>query len=90
MVRYKKINTAANGKDYFTKGQVLNLRLGDPGDGGYTFDSPAYQFGIITLSAHYHYSSPTAAVGDFGTDTWKFTPLKLVKVASQLPQRGKR
>ena len=55
-------------------GQVMTLTLGNPGDGGYQFNTPIYNSAVLTLTNHVH-TPPTdpRIVGDFGKDTWTFT-----------------
>ena len=55
-------------------GNILNVTLTNPGDGGYQFDEPAYDTNLLKLLSHEHTNAKDAAymVGNFGTDTWKF------------------
>jgi predicted secreted protein len=57
-----------------TMGQTFSLTLGNPGDGGYQLNDPIYNITVLTLVSHTHQGSTnTNLIGDFGTDTWKFT-----------------
>lgn len=59
-----------------TKGQTLDLTLGNPGDGGYAFDTPIYDSSLLTLVKHIRTPPPNSdRVGDFGTDTWEFSAI---------------
>jgi predicted secreted protein len=72
-----EINAQQNGKTVsLAQGQVLKITLGNPGDGGYNFDTPAYNSAVLSLKGHTHTASISNAVGDFGTDTWEFSTLK--------------
>lgn len=55
-------------------GNILNVTLTNPGDGGYQFDEPSYDTTLLKLLSHEHTNAKDAAymVGNFGTDTWKF------------------
>jgi predicted secreted protein len=62
-----------NGKTIpVVKGQTLKLTLGNPGDGGYAFDTPKYNSAALSLTDHTHIASTSGAVGDAGKDTWEF------------------
>lgn len=68
-----EINAQDNGKTITVlPGQSLKITLGNPGDGGYSFDAPQYDSSVLTLAEHTHTPSTTNATGDFGTDSWKF------------------
>jgi hypothetical protein len=58
-------------------GQTISITLGNPGDGGYQFNTWQYNAGVLHLDSHTHANpaNPMSMVGDFGTDTWQFTPL---------------
>jgi predicted secreted protein len=58
-------------------GEILQLTLGDPGDGGYTFDPLQYDSSVLSLKDH-TLSLPknTNIIGDFGSDTWEFSALR--------------
>lgn len=73
-----QVNGADNGKTIsLAHGQTLKVDLGNPGDGGYTFDTPQYDASVLSLKGHTH-TPPvnTNLIGDFGTDTWEFIALK--------------
>lgn len=55
-----------------TMGQTISLTLGNPGDGGYQFNTPQYNASVLTLQSHTHQNG-TNNIGDFGSDTWNFT-----------------
>jgi predicted secreted protein len=66
-----------NGKTItVVKGQTLKLTLGNPGDGGYAFDTPKYNSAVLSLTDHTHIASTSGAIGDAGKDTWEFKALK--------------
>jgi predicted secreted protein len=68
-----EINAQDNGKTITVlPGQALKITLSNPGDGGYVFDAPQYNSSVLTLAEHTHTPSTTNAVGDAGTDSWKF------------------
>jgi len=75
---YVQVNGADNGKTVsLAQGQTLKVDLGNPGDGGYTFDTPQYDASVLSLKGHTHTPPPnTNVTGDFGTDTWEFIALK--------------
>ena len=56
--------------------QSLKITLGNPGDGGYTFDQLQYDSSVLSLVSHVHTPPTTNAIGNFGTDTWTFSALK--------------
>jgi len=69
--------TAANSGGTITavKGQSITVTLSNPGDGGYQFNDPQYNASVLKLNSHTHANPVNSnAVGDFGTDTWTFTP----------------
>ena len=69
----KKLTGADSGKTTaVTKGETITLTLGNPGDGGYHFNDPQFKTSVLTLVSHTQQAGSNA-VGDFGTDTWKFT-----------------
>lgn len=75
---YVQVNGADNGKTIsLAQGQPLKVVLGNPGDGGYTFDTPQYDPSILSLKGHTQTPpANTNLIGDFGTDTWEFSALK--------------
>lgn len=67
--------TSSDSGDTFEikRGQTFKVTLGNPGDGGYTFDDPEYDSSILKLLNHQHINpSYNAAVGNFGQDYWEF------------------
>jgi len=73
------VNTTVtdNGKTIaVTSGQTVAVTLNNPMDGGYEFDTPLYDAGVLTLSSHTHTPGNTNNIGDGGTDTFNFTSLK--------------
>jgi hypothetical protein len=45
-----RIDARKNGKTIaVSKGEVLKITLGNPGDGGYSFDAPQYNSSVLTL-----------------------------------------
>jgi len=75
---YVQVNGADNGKSIsLAQGQTLKVDLGNPGDGGYTFDTPQYDPAVLSLKRHTHTPpANTNLTGDFGTDTWEFSALQ--------------
>jgi predicted secreted protein len=73
-----KITSADNGKTIaLSSGGSLALTLGNPGDGGYSLDTPQYDKSVLSLKSHTHQAPKSSAVaGDFGTDLWQFKALK--------------
>jgi predicted secreted protein len=73
-----QINASANGKTTtISENQTLTITLGDPGDGGYTFDPLQYDQSVLKLVTHRLNPPPAnSPTGDFGTDTWSFNALK--------------
>ena len=62
-----EINAQDNGKTITVlPGESLKITLGNPGDGGYSFDAPQYDSSVLTLAEHTHTPSTTDATGDFG------------------------
>jgi predicted secreted protein len=56
------------------QGEKILITLGNPGDGGYSFDNWQYSSSVLTLVGHSHANPPAnAPIGDFGSDTWQFT-----------------
>ncbi|ASU36493.1 protease inhibitor I42 family protein [Mucilaginibacter xinganensis] len=58
-----------------SRGQIINLTLGNPGDGGYVFDAPEYNSKVLSLIANTHQPPISNAIGDFGKDIWQFKAL---------------
>jgi predicted secreted protein len=58
------------------QGQTLTLTLGNPGDGGYAFDTPQYNAMVLSLINHTRRAPTSNAIGDFGKETWEFKALK--------------
>jgi len=59
-----------------SQGQTLKITLGNPGDGGYDFDTPQYQSSVLSLKSHTRNLPPAnSPIGDFGSDTWEFSTL---------------
>jgi predicted secreted protein len=75
---YVQVNGADNGKTIsLAQTQTLKVNLVNPGDGGYTFDTPQYDASILSLKSHTQAPpANTNLIGDFGTDTWEFIALK--------------
>jgi predicted secreted protein len=73
-----KINALNNGKTVnLLNGQKLQVSLGNPGDGGYTFDPPKYDSTLLKLNSHTNIPpKDKMVVGDFGTDVWEFGALR--------------
>ncbi|HEY9001541.1 MAG TPA: protease inhibitor I42 family protein [Mucilaginibacter sp.] len=78
-----KINALNNGKTVtLLNGQKLQVTLGNPGDGGYSFDQPQYNSSMLKLNSHINTPPANSKnVGDFGTDTWEFSSLTSGKAA---------
>lgn len=71
-----QVDYSKNGKTIAaTQGQTLILTLGNPGDGGYAFDSPQYNSAVLNLTNHTHIAPTSNAIGDAGKDTWEFKAL---------------
>ena len=73
-----KINALDSGKSItLLNGQQLELTLGNPGDGGYTFNAPQYDSLILKLNDHMRIAPVNSNnIGDFGKDAWEFSALK--------------
>ena len=73
-----KINALDSGKTISVlNGQKLQLTLGNPGDGGYTFNAPQYDTSILKLNDHIRIAPVNSNnIGDFGEDAWEFSALK--------------
>ncbi len=66
-----------NGKTTLvSQGQLVQLTLSNPGDGGYDFDAPQYQKAVLSLKSQVHTLPTSGNIGDFGTDTWNFEALR--------------
>ncbi|WDF56949.1 protease inhibitor I42 family protein [Mucilaginibacter sp. KACC 22063] len=74
----KTLTEYDSGKTLAVKaGQTFLLTLGNPGDNGYRFNDPILDASILTLISHSHKDpSNKSMMGDFGTDTWKFSAMK--------------
>jgi len=73
------INTTVtdNGKTIaVASGQTVAVTLNNPIDGGYEFNTPIYDAGVLNLSSHTHTPGDINRTGDGGTDTFNFTSLK--------------
>lgn len=56
------------------RGEKILITLGNPGDGGFTFDNWQYNSAVLTLGKHTRNLPPAnSPTGDFGSDTWQFT-----------------
>ena len=72
-----QITVQDNGKSFtLTKGKALNITLGNPGDGLYSFDAPQYDATVLRFVDHLHQGPSNNNVGNYGTDSWDFTALK--------------
>ena len=58
-------------------GDIVSITLGNPGDGGYSFEAPIYDKSMFVLKDTFH-TNPGAnpAPGNWGTDTWEFVSFK--------------
>lgn len=71
-----QIDVQQNGKTItVSKGQIIKITLGNPGDGGYSFTAPQYDPAILSIGTHLHIAPSSGAVGDFGKDSWEFDAL---------------
>jgi predicted secreted protein len=73
-----QITSQDNGKNIaIAQGQTLQINLGNPGDGGYTFDAPQYNSSVLSMGDHTrNYPPKNSPIGDFGSDTWAFRATK--------------
>ena len=72
-----QLDSSSNAKIIqISTGQDFQITLGNPGDGGYTFNAPDYDTSLLHLDNHSRATATSGAMGDFGTDTWQFTTLK--------------
>jgi predicted secreted protein len=72
-----QVNEQENGKTIaLSKTQTLTITLGNPGDGGYAFDTPKFDASVLSITNHTHIAPTSNATGDFGKDTWEFKALK--------------
>lgn len=59
-----------------SNGETIALTVGNPGDGGYQFIDPKFDSSVLILNSHTHQPpKDSKMIGDFGTDTWKFTAI---------------
>jgi predicted secreted protein len=73
-----KITSSDKGKTITViKGQTITITLGNPGDGGYQFDTPQYDSSILKLTDHTHISPTSGLLGDFGKDVFEFQALSV-------------
>ena len=55
------------------QGDIVIVKLANPGDGGYVFDDPKFPAGRVKLIDHTHFAPTNPnVVGDFGSDQWSF------------------
>jgi len=60
------------------KGKIIAITLGNPGDDGYLFNTWHYDATILHLDSHEHtLAADPSLVGNFGTDTWRFSTLQV-------------
>lgn len=77
-----KVTSDDNNKTVtLTTKDTLQITLDNPGDGGYTFQDPTFDATALQSEGHTHQdptqsSTTSPIVGNFGTDTWTFQPLK--------------
>ncbi|MFI5158102.1 MAG: protease inhibitor I42 family protein [Sphingobacteriales bacterium] len=73
-----QLTTSDNGKSATVKkGQTISITLGNPGDGGFSFNTWQYDSSILQLNSHKHIPPANSQlVGDFGSDEWLFIALK--------------
>jgi len=58
-------------------GEKILVTLGNPGDGGFTFNAWQYNSSVLQLVGHTrNYPPANSPVGDFGSDTWQFTAIQ--------------
>jgi len=70
------LTSVNNGNTFqISQGQTLRVTLSNPGDGGYTFDTPIYDSSILQLINHQHINSTYQLPGNFGNDYWEFQAL---------------
>lgn len=73
-------------------GEKILITLGNPGDGGFTFDNWQYNSSVLKLAGHTrNYPPANSPTGDFGSDTWQFSAIasgtsNLKITATQSPQ----
>ncbi|HRY59913.1 MAG TPA: protease inhibitor I42 family protein [Patescibacteria group bacterium] len=54
-------------------GDIVIVRLPNPGDGGYVFGDPEFSLSDrVRMLDHTHFAATTGLVGDFGEDQWAF------------------
>ncbi|MDP9081398.1 MAG: protease inhibitor I42 family protein [Bacteroidota bacterium] len=71
-----QVDAQQNGKTIaVSKGQTIKITLGNPGDGGYSFNAPQYNSAVLSIGSHTRIPSTTGAVGDAGKDSWEFKAL---------------
>jgi predicted secreted protein len=75
------------------QGQIVRITLGNPGDGGFTFNTWQYDATILHLDNHTRIlPTNTQITGDFGSDEWQFTALKsgvsTLKISATRGQAG--
>jgi hypothetical protein len=75
------------------RGQTVKITLGNPGDGGFTFNTWQYDATILHLDSHSRIlPTNTQITGNFGSDVWQFTTLKsgisTLKISATQGQAG--
>ncbi len=58
------------------QGQVINITLANPTDGGYSFDAWQYDNTVLKLDSHTRLPGNANQAGDAGRDAWQFTAIK--------------
>ena len=66
-------------------GESILLTLQNPGDGGYDFDTPQFDGGILNLLKHVHTAPTSNNIGDYGIDTWLFVVTSSGNTALTIP-----
>jgi len=71
-----QIDARQNGKTIdVSKGEVLKITLGNPGDGGYSFDAPQYNSSVLSITNHTRILPTSGTIGDAGKDSWELKAL---------------
>ncbi|NCD72260.1 protease inhibitor I42 family protein [Mucilaginibacter agri] len=82
-----KLTEADNGKLIsVTRGETIAVTAGDPGDSGYQTIDPKFDATVLTLNSRSHQNPKNPKMlGDFGTNTWKFTAISTGKTTLKIP-----
>lgn len=59
-----------------SSGEIIQITLPNPADGGYAFDNPEFDTSLLHLNTHFSNPATNNTPGSAGSDIWQFAALK--------------